>query len=89
LFEVFFGNKRAKKDYKDLDEKSKLRVNKLCAVLATVPVPFREFDVKKIEGRADTYRIRLGKLRVLYFIDEVEHKVYILKIEHRSETTYK
>lgn len=89
MFEVYFGNKRAKKDYENLDVKSRAKINELCEVLQKVPVPFKEYDVRKIEGREDNYRIRFGKFRVLYNVDEISHLVYILKIERRSETTYK
>ena len=89
MFEVHFGNKRAKKDYENLDEKTRNIVNELCEVLGKVPVPFRDYDIKKIEGRNSSYRVRVGKIRILYYVDEVGHKLYILAIEKRSETTYK
>ncbi len=39
------------KDYETLDEKMKERINKLCELLSCVPVPFREYDIRKIGGR--------------------------------------
>lgn len=89
MFEVYFGNKRAKKDYGDLDDAMRSRIDKLCETLSKIPVPFQEYDVIKIAGRNGSYRIRLGRFRVLYFVDELAHKIYVLAIEPRSETTYK
>ncbi len=89
MFEVHFGNKRAKKDYEELDEKLKIKVNELCEVLQKVPAPFKEYDLKGISGRKGSYRIRFGKFRVLYYVDESVRKIYLLSIEHKSDTTYK
>ena len=88
MFEVYFGNKRARKDYEGLNEKIKVRINKLCESLSQTPVPFREYDIRKIENRTGSYRARIGTYRVLYYIDEISHKIYIIAIEQRSETTY-
>lgn len=43
-------------------------------------------DVKKLKGRKDVYRIRKGKIRLIYRIFEGE--VYVLAIERRSDNTY-
>lgn len=44
------------------------------------------YDLKKIKGRKDIYRIRKGKMRVIVLINREETKV--LAIEQRSDTTY-
>ncbi len=89
MFEIHFGNHRAKKEYVELDEKTRARINELCEILSKVPVPFREYDIKKVGGRECIYRVRLGTFRILYLVEEVDHIIYILSIEQRSETTYK
>ena len=48
----------------------------------------RGYDIKKLKGRNDIYRIRKGKLRILYRVDDNE-KIYLLAIERRSDTTYR
>ncbi|MBI5158985.1 type II toxin-antitoxin system RelE/ParE family toxin [Candidatus Micrarchaeota archaeon] len=88
MFEVYFGNALAQKDYAELDEKTRTAVNNVCETLAKTPVPFKEYDVIKIKGREACYRIRIGKFRILYHVDEALMKIYILSIERRSETTY-
>ena len=48
----------------------------------------QNLDVKKLKGQDDIFRVRKGKLRIIYrFKDKKE--VYIFAIERRSETTYK
>ncbi len=89
MFDVYFGNKRGKKDYDQLDPKLKERIDEFCERIKTVPVPFKEYDIRKIEGKSNTFRARFGKFRVSYYVDELGHRVYLLKIEKRDETTYK
>lgn len=45
------------------------------------------YDIKKLKGREDIYRIRKGKIRILYRID-ASGEIYLLAIERRSDTTY-
>jgi mRNA-degrading endonuclease RelE of RelBE toxin-antitoxin system len=43
-------------------------------------------DVKKLKGREDIYRVRKGKIRIIY--RQNEKNIYILTIERRSDNTY-
>lgn len=43
-------------------------------------------DVKKLKGYESIYRIRKGKMRILYRVRESE--IYLLAIERRNDTTY-
>ena len=89
MFEIFFGNNRAKKDYEKLEEKIRIRVNELCEVLKDVPVPFKIYDVRKVAGEENMFRIRIGKYRVVYKVVEAESKIRILEIKLKDEETYK
>jgi len=44
---------------------------------------------RKITGGGDTYRIRVGRYRVVYEISEAEHLVVILRVALRTERTYR
>lgn len=48
---------------------------------------FRGYDIKKLKGRDDIYRIRKGKIRIIYRVDK-NTKIYLLTVERRSDTTY-
>ncbi len=89
MFEIFFGNNRSKKDYEKLEEKMRARVNELCEVLKDGPGPFKLYDIRKVAGEENTFRIRIGKYRIVYKIAETENKIRIVEIEQRDETTYK
>jgi mRNA-degrading endonuclease RelE of RelBE toxin-antitoxin system len=44
------------------------------------------FDVKTMEGYpANTYRLRIGKYRVLYSVDNEIKKVRITSVQHRGD----
>lgn len=39
---------------------------------------------EKLAGYADRYRIRQGKYRIIYLIDDRRHEVTVFKIGHRK-----
>jgi mRNA-degrading endonuclease RelE of RelBE toxin-antitoxin system len=43
-------------------------------------------DVRKLEGRRDEYRLRVGNYRVLYGVDRAERTFVIFKIADRKES---
>ena len=48
---------------------------------------FRELDVKKLKSRDNIFRVRKGKIRIIYCLKQ--EKIMILSIERRGEKTYK
>lgn len=48
---------------------------------------FKHLDIKKLKGRDDIYRVRKGKLRIIFH--NIDDSIYILSVEKRSDTTYK
>lgn len=62
--------------------------NKLLELLQTLkrkPIPFREYNVTKLKGYKNTYRVRIGKLKVIYQINWVEKTILILVIAERGK----
>lgn len=47
---------------------------------------FNGLDIKKLKGRQDIYRVRKGKIRIIYRLDN--NKIFILTVERRSDNTY-
>lgn len=45
------------------------------------------YDIKKLKGHEGIYRLRKGKLRIIYSLERGE-QASILAIERRSDTTY-
>jgi len=44
-------------------------------------------DIKKLKGHDDIFRVRKGKLRIIFKRDKAGH-ISILTIERRSDNTY-
>ena len=44
--------------------------------------------VVKLAG-TDFWRLRVGDLRVIYFVDDPENVVVVLRVARRSESTYR
>lgn len=47
----------------------------------------KKLDIKKLKGRSDIFRVRKGKIRIIYRVDK-NNEIFILTIERRSDTTY-
>jgi len=88
LFEIRFSNK-AEKAIKKTDTKLRKRLKKLFEKLAQNPVPAREYDLRKITGEEDTYRIRLSSFRATYTVYWKQKLIRVTKIKRRKEGTYK
>ena len=73
------------KALKTLTAKERVTVKKILTDLANRR--FGNFDRKKLKGRDDIFRIRKGKIRIIYRIDQ-NGSVFILVIEWRNDTTY-
>ncbi len=52
------------------------------------PIPWKESDIKKLEGEKNLYRVRIGNYRIFYFIDKQNKIIKVLDIETR-EKAYK
>ena len=50
--------------------------------LATNP---RARGAEKLAGHADRYRVRQGKYRIIFLIDDTRHEVTVFKVGHRKD----
>jgi len=48
---------------------------------------FQNLNLKKLKGRNDIFRVRKGKIRIIYQTGSIS-QISILSIERRSDTTY-
>ena len=48
---------------------------------------FTHLDMRKLKGHENIFRVRLGKMRVIFRVDATE-EIYIIAVERRSDTTY-
>ena len=52
--------------------------------LSQNPAPVPEHDVKKLAGMRDTYRVRIGDVRIEYEVDWESKRIAVLAIEFRG-----
>lgn len=71
-----------------LTEKQKQNIKTVILILKTDPIPFKKTDVCKLHGYDNTYRIRIGGLRIVYQVLWDEKTILINYIGLR-ERAYK
>ena len=83
MFQVIISP-RARKSVKKLPEHFKRRIIELLLIFRENPVPAEYYDIKKLKGYTDTYRARIGDVRVIYEILWNLKRVHVLLIEPRE-----
>ena len=53
--------------------------------LEKYPITLREMDVEKIKGLDKTFRIRIGKYRIIFHVDKTEKTIYVTHAELRKK----
>ena len=74
-------HKRALKDIKDMPPSNMEKFKELINTLETNPFPKNKFDIKRLKGNDEIYRIRIGKFRIQYVILWDCRKIIIRKIK--------
>lgn len=83
-------SKRSVKFLKKLDESNRTRVRERIALLKHSLeqdgiIPFSELDIKQLKGNWNGfYRIRFGKIRIIFKIDEETNILLIYDISFRG-----
>ena len=76
--------RRAEGALKRMPERYRRRVLGLLLTFRENPVPAENYDIKKLKGFVDTYRARIGDIRVIYEIAWRSKRVHVLLIEWRE-----
>jgi len=84
MFKILL-HRRAEKNLYKLPKHILRKFYELMNTLEANPVPWREWDVRKLRGFEDTYRIRLNNYRVIYSVNWKRKEIIILKIEKRGK----
>ncbi len=83
MFEVLVGRK-SQKFVKTLDKKKRLRIIEILEILQINPLPFKLYDMKKLVGIDDTYRIRAGQIRITYELSLDKKLIKVRYIGYRG-----
>ena len=84
-YKILFSSK-SRRQIKVLNEKLKERIKE--AIIEIGNDPWHKGTIK-VKGFENIRRKRMGYYRILYLIDKKRKEVLIVKIERRSESTYK
>jgi mRNA interferase RelE/StbE len=76
--------RRAVRFLERADARREAELRTLLATLKDEPVPVKTYDVCRLEGYEDVYRVRLGDLRVVYRVAWRERLVSVLYIGPRG-----
>jgi len=77
-------SKKAKKQLLTINEPILSQIKTLLEEFAMSFFP-KGFDIVKLQGYTDVYRIRLGKYRLIYKVDFNQHAIYIGEISLRKD----
>jgi mRNA-degrading endonuclease RelE of RelBE toxin-antitoxin system len=80
---------RAEKEYAKLETKLKERVREAINALTQNHAPKDTFDVAKLSGFDNEYRIRIQTHRIKYTVYHETKKIIIFRIERKKDRTYK
>lgn len=79
------AHRRVHKFISDLkDENVKNTIKDTLTKLENYPITLREIDVEKIKGLERTFRIRIGKYRIIFYADKNEKTIYVTHAEIRK-----
>ena len=70
------------KTLKSIPQKEIKKIGKKIDSLEQNPVPK---DSKKIKGGKDLYRVRVGNYRILYFFQNSDLIVLVIRVDHRKD----
>ena len=88
MFEIYLSN-AALKALKNLNKRIVENATKALLALKSSQLPIKEYDIKKVEGADDIYRLRISKYRIVYRIDWEKKESNVIKIDKRDEKTYR
>jgi len=81
VYEIIFSNKSAK-FIKALPRAHKQKLREVIESMGSNPF---SYPYSKMRGKSNLYRIRLGKFRMIYEIDEKKKYIIILKVDKREK----
>ena len=66
------------------DSSLKKTIKEYVELLSDYPLSLKEIDIEKIQGLKDTFRLRIGKHRVIFFVDKPNATIYVTGIKARK-----
>lgn len=77
--------KSAFKFIQELDQSYKKTVNEFLLIAKKQPVPSKDFDIVKLKSSSNTFRVRIGKIRVVYEVSWKDRNILINFVGWRKD----
>jgi mRNA interferase RelE/StbE len=77
-------SKKALKFLDSLDGKTRQRLIGHLDLLADFGFYDKSLDLRKLEGEKNYYRLRIGKIRIIFMLDKPTQTILIRKIAYRE-----
>jgi len=77
-------NRESEKFLDKLDDKNYNKISQKLSLLLSDPWD-KSLDIKKLQGLADTFRLRVGDYRILYTIENSELIIFVIEVGHRKD----
>ena len=79
------AHKRVIKFLAELGEEApKERIKETIRKLVDYPLSLRELDVEKLEGAERTFRVRIGRYRLIFHVDKKERTIFVTHLGKRE-----
>ena len=78
-------HKSVTKFLKSAPPKTRQRIVDKLNLLQENPLTHPQLDIKAMQGLTDTYRLRIGQLRIIYQIKQDKLIIYLLTIGSRGD----
>lgn len=82
MYEVYF-TKKSEKELNKIAEHDRVNLLNKISELA-FPFP-KSFDIAKISGVQNFYRLRSGKTRTIFEVDQTKKEIWIRKVGYRGQ----
>lgn len=66
------------------DERQRRAILETMENLERYPMSLREMDVASIKGVDKTFRIRIGRYRIIFTVDKEENTIYVTHLDTRK-----
>jgi len=81
VYKIYF----TKKAEKELDKLSSIDTQSTLLKVTKLTFPFPvNLDIKRLVGITGFYRLRIGKVRAIFEVDEIKKEIWIRKIGYRG-----
>ena len=67
------------------DQTLKITFKDQISILEDYPTSLREMDTEKIQGAKNTFRLRIGKYRVIFFVEKTDKTIYVTSVKARKK----